>query len=711
MAQNLVLRLMEEKQTEHEVSSMVWSPKMDILALSFTTGNVSLYRIQWQRIWQAAPAEEGRLCSALAWRPDGKLLASGDTGGLLTIRHIESSEAVHTEQLDSAIVSLSWQDTGVGAEDREGQEEAQDWDFLAKLPSLSKTYSYGGSGVGQEEMEDCRKLDSCDTSVLIVGTEAGTLYVLINGYLLCMKLSLSELLSEDSGGIKSVNMTKDMRTLSVVVGGSRGQGRLVVIKCPILATCKPELLVLASKFCFIHGLLQYTEETIKQICEAWENILLEMDTKLSSYAENNPPGTVAADFLELLLFGVPTPQLKQFLHKEMSEKALKKLGHSIELSYSNIQRLVLRYLGAVSQSLNFQVWELLGLARLGHKYSVLGVTEPVVQNAVERSQAFWAKGTELQQVIDESMKNFKAFFRWIYVEMLRLNEEPVTGDLSKVSQQDITFIAEFLQRFQPVEGGSGVSHVYLEKVGQYLREDDLLQPPDRSSNPWCQLLEANPDLAQTPFIIPVNSKTSLIKEHSLLVGAVTDIFSHLARDLTSESQINSQYQMSDEVNLATVRMMTDDDTCQGVINNQDNLLYWQTNCEVNTTQLLRIQFDLSIIDTSFYTKDLITLLLENNLDHIQTLVQIPVSSLTSYMSSIMTPDVSACPRVHVQDLSGVRTRLMDSLSGSKLAVSGQRGVSVCLFKNLKRLRIYDMEGEEEEEDETLESSGFSSSQL
>ena len=106
MAQNLVLRLMEEKQTEHEVSSMVWSPKMDILALSFTSGTVSLYRLQWQRIWQAAPAEEGRLCSALAWRPDGKLLASGDTGGLLTIRHIESSVAVHTEQLDSALYSF-----------------------------------------------------------------------------------------------------------------------------------------------------------------------------------------------------------------------------------------------------------------------------------------------------------------------------------------------------------------------------------------------------------------------------------------------------------------------------------------------------------------------------------------------------------------------------------------------------------------------------
>ena len=33
-------------------------------------------------------------------------------------------------------------------------------------------------------------------------------------------------------------------------------------------------------------------------------------------------------------------------------------------------------------------------------------------------------------------------------------------------------------------------------------------------------------------------------------------------------------------------------------------------------------------------------------------------------------------------------------------------MSVFLFKNRKRIRIYDMEGEEEEEEDTLDSSGF-----
>ena len=45
------------------------------------------------------------------------------------------------------------------------------------------------------------------------------------------------------------------------------------------------------------------------ISEAWEKILLEMDEKLAEYAEGQPPGSLASDFLELLMTGVPTSKL------------------------------------------------------------------------------------------------------------------------------------------------------------------------------------------------------------------------------------------------------------------------------------------------------------------------------------------------------------------------------------------------------------------
>jgi len=726
MAQNLVMRQLDERQTEHEVSLLVWSPKMDILALSLSTGAVSLYRLQWQRVWVAPPPGEGCLCTALAWRPDGKLLAAGDSEGVLTIRHIESAVGIHTEQLDSGVVSLVWvecpQPVG-GSEEYGGIADEREWDFLSQLPSLSKTYSYVGTG--QEELEDCRKLDSSEMSILLAGTERGTLYVLINGYLLCIKISLGELLAESGlgGRVENMAMAQDMRTLSVMVEGEGGKGQLVVVKCPLLATCQPELSVLAGKYCLVHGLLQYTGETIKQIKEAWETILLEMDTKLASYAENNPPGTVAADFLELLMFGVTSPQLEHFLHQEMTEKGLKKLGHSIELSYSNIQRLVLKYLGAVSQALNFHLGELLGLAKAGHRFSVLGVTEAVVERALYRAQAFWSKGVELQQVIDESMKNFKAFFRWVYVEILRLSEETVSGDLSKVSQQDITFIAEFLQRFQPLSDDHGVSHVYLEKVGQYLGEEELVQPPDNTANPWHKLLESCPDLAEVPFIIPVNTKTSLVTEHSLLSGAVTQIFSSMGLDLTNQSQLVTCIPLQD-ITTQSTRQVTDKMVTHGVTITDNKLLCWQTDCSLPSpsTTLIWLQLDKKVVDMSFYTKELLTLLLEDSSGSgDQTLIQLPIAALGQYFPppipshqpsltpiSTLSP-LSTIPNIQLAELSGLRSRSMESLSARQIAVSGPRKVSVFLFRNKKRLRIYDMEGEEEEEDETLESSGFSAS--
>ena len=113
----------------------MYSPKMDILALALATGAVSLYRLHWQRIWSAPAAEEGRLASSLAWRPDGKLLACGDSGGLLTVHHIEAAAAIHSQQLDSRVTSLTWVSC---PGDREGGQE-DEWSFLARYCTCTCT--------------------------------------------------------------------------------------------------------------------------------------------------------------------------------------------------------------------------------------------------------------------------------------------------------------------------------------------------------------------------------------------------------------------------------------------------------------------------------------------------------------------------------------------------------------------------------------------
>jgi len=45
---------------------------IDVCAFS---GEVSLHRLTWQRVWSLAAPKDKTLVTALAWRPDGKQLA------------------------------------------------------------------------------------------------------------------------------------------------------------------------------------------------------------------------------------------------------------------------------------------------------------------------------------------------------------------------------------------------------------------------------------------------------------------------------------------------------------------------------------------------------------------------------------------------------------------------------------------------------------
>lgn len=47
--------------------------------------------------------------------------------------------------------------------------------------------------------------------------------------------------------------------------------------------------------------------------EAWETVLLEMDNKLTNYANKQTEGSLSADFMELLVFGYATNEIEEFL--------------------------------------------------------------------------------------------------------------------------------------------------------------------------------------------------------------------------------------------------------------------------------------------------------------------------------------------------------------------------------------------------------------
>ena len=90
-----------------EVSLGAFCPTMDLLALVTSSDDqVCLWRLSWQKLFAFTPETT---VTALAWRPDGKVLTLGLSDGSITLINVETGEAfLHQVIAAAAVCCLSW---------------------------------------------------------------------------------------------------------------------------------------------------------------------------------------------------------------------------------------------------------------------------------------------------------------------------------------------------------------------------------------------------------------------------------------------------------------------------------------------------------------------------------------------------------------------------------------------------------------------------
>lgn len=206
---------------------------------------------------------------------------------------------------------------------------------------------------------------------MLVGLRSGNVHMFVFGVLSCGKIDVAKYLNTtpDKMEIVDVRMSTDFRTVFVFVKHERVLKELV-FENDIFAKYMHPLLRLAAKHGHILSTMNYIEDIIQCITEAWESALLEMDNKLTKYANSRPNGMVSAEFLELLMFGYSSTQLEQFLRCDLTEKGLKRLGNSIEISYSTIQQLVVKPLHTGILNICFHLNCIKGMSANTYSYKV-----------------------------------------------------------------------------------------------------------------------------------------------------------------------------------------------------------------------------------------------------------------------------------------------------------------------------------------------------
>lgn len=124
----------------------------------------------------------------------------------------------------------------------------------------------------------------------------------------------------------------------------------------------------------------------------------------------------------------------------------------------------------------------------------------------------------------------RCIYRWLYVAILQLTDEKAPSEVSRVSQQELTFIAEFLNGFDKTMPRTN-GRINLEKLGQYLRRENLQTPLTSEGSEWAALLETNDCLRNYAHIVKQDFNLSLLQSHTKLVTAVENVFAEAYQGL------------------------------------------------------------------------------------------------------------------------------------------------------------------------------------
>lgn len=756
------MRQVGERHVAYKVDIMIWSNKLDLLALSNFKGEVQVHRLHGQKVWNLAPPKENVVVNAMAWRPDGKALAIGYSSGSVYIIDIEDKEILDNydlelEQLDEldstkyyAITCISW---AVRADTFNSQRDYNIYDdssiFLQKLPSNIgyKNQSSDGTSKNFKVVQEPTQLN-----MLLVGYGTGYIYMNVFGRYPYGTIHLAQMAKYTLGEYKvlDINMSDDFSVMQVLYVDKVTKNVFVaLLNTSVLSAYAEEILIVAHKHGQISQQMSYVDQTMNSITEAWEHILLEMDTKMARYAESVSEGGVSADLLELLMLGYPSDDLQLFLLQKLTASDLKKFGNSVELSYSTIQKLVLKQLNIVGQSLTYHLSELRGIARIPDRYKILALEESSVTAAIKACCAFLNKCLELQQVIDVSMRNYKSFFRWLFVVIVRFLDEPTPSEILKITQQEVSHIAEFLYNFDNVQvekpdGSSDKSVKFnLERLGQYLQDQDLTILPDNDDNPWHKFLKENPCLLKdndTIFAMTEFKKFSLVQQKRFLKNSIYDVFDITHKDAGKYFSILNHLKcydeqiygkLSDNLRVSQVFDAAGKRFLMAFMdakNGNEGIYFISANikektCTANamkyyfSSQLFfennkgqSSQDSIEILDLQFYSAEYLSVLLKHPHSNENTVfVQLPLKVIfenskpfnmksKSYIFNNMTDKTDISPL-----LDQSVYKVLEKMDGFRIAVSGGRKVVVVLSKSCRKLRVFEMEVDgEDDEDETLD---------
>lgn len=567
-------KLVESKTAANKVTHIEWNPGMDLLATVFSNGALTCSRLlSLQKVWQKHP--DGKIIS-IAWRPDGRVLAiaAHDTKTkryICSLHDVEDGKEIHTIAVEREITSVAWFNCASIHDVVEKEDPIRPKKGAVFVDTVNENFSHQ---LAHQQTQ---------LNILMISRSEAK----VDFYALGL-FWLGEINISDDLNICDLHMSNCMRYITATMqdANSSSHSSLKILRFNTFQNRSNEILRVARMYAKITDELEYLEDTFSAIKTSWTDVLAGLDNKLSSYCSrrNRKPDDSgdsytfisADDLLQLLVIGHPSDNLEKFI-ADMSDKGLRKLNAAIEQTCQRVQTLIVKNAQKCCYHLHSDLNLLRGMSLWHERFQDVGLDDKSIVKSMQNVGSLMLKLTELQQVIDHSLKSTRSFFRWLISIACRTlgeqNNSIVPNDINKTTQQDVQFITDFilenfdyntnhddLASFLSRESDQSstlnpnqsvrptCSNFTLEQVGQYLKMEPLTRLKysfmKSETNFWIDFFKQRPNLAQPQILeedgssvllfYPHNANTSLVQEHHNACESIETAFKSVASNFHNQ---------------------------------------------------------------------------------------------------------------------------------------------------------------------------------
>ncbi|KAG9305699.1 hypothetical protein G9A89_022621 [Geosiphon pyriformis] len=519
-------RLMNQHGVKEPIQLLTTCPTMDLIAVSTQGGEVWIAR--WfealEKIWTLpARSFNSEKVEALAWRPDGKVLAIGYSSGIVRLFNVDTSEMIH--ELFQKPASLLLSPSSQWTNDAEkisainfltwlvdkGDDDSQTTSMfypseeinyssthpaekymprLSTIPGskISKVLGYP-SEVDGENFED-EKTKSID--LLVAGDADGNLHLSVYGIYNLESISLLEHTKSMRARILNASVTPDLSLLNLLIlmdGESNSSQLTSVLKRPnhyieltldtgLLHSHKPEIRILSQRYTIIKYLINYIVEGLKQMQSQYNHMkesakayTFPFQEVLGNHSSNT---TLASEFARLLATGKPSIILSEYIENRLTKRGLKDWDNKGLKSLEQIREFVHDYVRPGCERLLLQLTALVGYSKWPQKFDQLGLTEKFVHSCVLLTGYMINRLEELLLAIEREYQNFMEFQEWLQAEFENLismdhgsgPEAPTHCDVDKVASYLKNSLEKDVLDQYFVENSSTVAAVEIEGLSE-----------------------------------------------------------------------------------------------------------------------------------------------------------------------------------------------------------------------------------------------------